>query len=78
MAVHTNNQRDYDKAITFYKEALVYNENDGKVCIVLTLPTLSSVHPLSNIVSYYHGISIINTEKIYEILQYKNISTDKY
>jgi tetratricopeptide repeat protein 21B len=32
MAVHTNNQRDYDKAITYYKEALVYNENDGKVC----------------------------------------------
>lgn len=31
MAEHANNQRDYDKAITFYKEALVYNENDGKV-----------------------------------------------
>ncbi|XP_060575597.1 tetratricopeptide repeat protein 21B-like isoform X3 [Ruditapes philippinarum] len=33
MAVHTNNQRDYDKAITYYKEALVYNENDGKIML---------------------------------------------
>ena len=31
MALHSSNQRDYDKAITYYKEALVYNENDGKV-----------------------------------------------
>ena len=33
MAEHCTTQRDYTKAITFYKEALVYNENDGKVCM---------------------------------------------
>ena len=32
MAEHSTTLRDYAKAITFYKEALVYNENDGKVC----------------------------------------------
>lgn len=32
MAEHSTTLRDYTKAITFYKEALVYNENDGKVC----------------------------------------------
>lgn len=32
MAEQVCNQRDYDKAIKFYKEALVYNENDSKVC----------------------------------------------
>lgn len=31
MAKHVEGQRDYEKAIKFYKEALVYNENDSKV-----------------------------------------------
>jgi len=35
MAQHATEQRDFDKAITLYKEALVYNENDGKVCDTL-------------------------------------------
>lgn len=33
MAEHSTTLRDYTKAITFYKEALVYNENDGKVML---------------------------------------------
>ena len=32
MAKHVEGQRDYEKAIKYYKEALVYNENDSKVC----------------------------------------------
>jgi tetratricopeptide repeat protein 21B len=31
MAKHVEGQRDYEKAIKYYKEALVYNENDSKV-----------------------------------------------
>ncbi|XP_052805384.1 tetratricopeptide repeat protein 21B-like isoform X2 [Mya arenaria] len=33
MALHSSGQRDFDKAITYYKEALVYNENDGKIML---------------------------------------------
>ncbi|CAG2234366.1 IFT139B [Mytilus edulis] len=33
MAKHVEGQRDYEKAIKFYKEALVYNENDSKVML---------------------------------------------
>lgn len=33
MAEQVKGQRDYEKAIKFYKEALVYNENDNKVII---------------------------------------------
>ncbi|XP_052258735.1 tetratricopeptide repeat protein 21B-like isoform X2 [Dreissena polymorpha] len=33
MAQHWSNQRDFEKAITLYKEALVYNENDGKIML---------------------------------------------
>lgn len=33
MAEQTTQQRDYDKAIKFYKEALVYNDNDSKVML---------------------------------------------
>ncbi|XP_013391055.1 tetratricopeptide repeat protein 21B [Lingula anatina] len=35
MAKHSSDQRDYEKAIKYYKEALVYNENDEKVAIEL-------------------------------------------
>ena len=31
MADQVRGQRDYEKAIKFMKEALVYNENDSKV-----------------------------------------------
>lgn len=31
MSEQVKGQRDYEKAIKFYKEALVYNENDSKV-----------------------------------------------
>lgn len=36
MAEQVKGQRDYEKAIKFYKEALVYNENDSKVMIPMT------------------------------------------
>lgn len=35
MAEQVKGQRDYEKAIKFYKEALVYNENDSKVMLDL-------------------------------------------
>ncbi|XP_078334495.1 tetratricopeptide repeat protein 21B-like isoform X4 [Crassostrea virginica] len=35
MAEQVKGQRDYEKAIKFYKEALVYNENDNKVMLDL-------------------------------------------
>ncbi|XP_061174848.1 tetratricopeptide repeat protein 21B-like isoform X2 [Saccostrea echinata] len=35
MAEQVRGQRDYEKAIKFYKEALVYNENDSKVMLDL-------------------------------------------
>ncbi|XP_066301202.1 tetratricopeptide repeat protein 21B-like [Branchiostoma lanceolatum] len=35
MAQHAKEQRDYDKAIKFYKEALVYSDNDGKAMLEL-------------------------------------------
>ncbi|KAJ8306896.1 hypothetical protein KUTeg_014980 [Tegillarca granosa] len=35
MAEQVCNQRDYEKAIKFYKEALVYNENDSKLMTLL-------------------------------------------
>lgn len=35
IAKHYTCQRDYEKAIKFYKEALVYCESDGKVGSVL-------------------------------------------
>ncbi|XP_046549679.1 tetratricopeptide repeat protein 21B-like [Haliotis rubra] len=35
LAQHSANQRDYEKAIKYYKDALVYNENDGKVSLDL-------------------------------------------
>ncbi|KAL3836422.1 hypothetical protein ACJMK2_021855 [Sinanodonta woodiana] len=35
MAEHATNQRDFDKAISLYKEALVYNENDSKVMLAV-------------------------------------------
>ncbi|XP_042192463.1 tetratricopeptide repeat protein 21B [Callorhinchus milii] len=35
IAKHSTNQRDYEKAIKFYKEALVYCENDHKVMLEL-------------------------------------------
>ena len=33
MAEQVKGQRDYEGAIKFYKEALVYNENDSKVSL---------------------------------------------
>ena len=35
LAKHAITQRDYDRAIKFYKEALVYNDNDGKLMLEL-------------------------------------------
>lgn len=32
MAEHALSERDYDKAINAYKEALIYNESDSVVC----------------------------------------------
>ncbi|KAK6182507.1 hypothetical protein SNE40_010181 [Patella caerulea] len=35
LAQYSTNQRDYDKAIRYYKDALVYNDNDSKVMLDL-------------------------------------------
>ena len=36
MAQHATDRRDYEKAIKFYKEALVYRDDDGKVMLELS------------------------------------------
>ena len=46
LAEQSANQRDFEKAIRFYKDALVYNENDTKVSFALC------VH-LKNMLSVY-------------------------
>lgn len=33
LAEQAANQRNFENAIRFYKDALVYNENDTKVCL---------------------------------------------
>ena len=35
MASHMFQHREYEKAITCYKEALSHAESDGKVCVVM-------------------------------------------
>ncbi|ESO93623.1 hypothetical protein LOTGIDRAFT_189817 [Lottia gigantea] len=35
LAQYSSNQRDYEKAIRYYKDALVYNDNDSKVMLDL-------------------------------------------
>lgn len=44
MAEQVKGQRDYEKAIKFYKEALVYNENDSKVMTPIAVKFYSVIH----------------------------------